>query len=870
MLISKSIRKTTVDTKILKLFSSFLNLNTSPPLTPNLSRLSLSSFSNNLQISKNLITQLEKIKGENLSTSPIRLLDVGKNYFKHVNTRRKKILMTLLNSYIKQFKDESEYSELKKALDLFYLEGKSSIDLESEADLSECLLWHLNMIMIMERMASQYSRYEFMEYDKIINNLNSITPTKRNKAKFVFTSHPTQPNSIEQLKCFAEIFKAIEENDLHYLDQNMLLLINANKNRVFKKPTYIEESIAFHSICIPNLINSISMLYELGLKEPGDFFEIPGTWMTFDFDNHPEMSVGIMTYTHGLCLNITCDIYLKLISEAFIEQELHEVKSLLVKVKDYADKLIEVSSEYKKRKISKNEFYEKIPIINLYGIEANICKLLTEFSNQASIVNDSKNEINTNTNNTYTNNSSKSTSTSTSDLKVIETSKKILKIFQIFKLTGCMGQIRLAGEDLLPGISNPSLLKEIIHDILKEISILNSNGKAAEMIIIANYEYMKQYDLIKELMQKYHIQNLEIVPLLETFSSSNDTDSKITMIASSDTRQRDGLLLTELRVLREYKKNPDKYIYMGQGITAERGGGPYNLVHQKLISLTRVQRERHIRTVQGHQLLSEFVSKDLVFSFLLNIAENLHMQSFEPTQDYMDFLFELDNVVGVPQREMQRSKEFNDFYVKNNIIKVLCESFNYAGSREMSKPLENVKKQRAIVQAYINSDRCSFTHPELAYWDRLDESLIRNMSKFYYDNNPHFKLILYNYAFMCKRFDLDFAREEVGFKEDNSVYRRYVKGKKALEEILNHLGLGPDSDPMMAIWNQHLGLVSHSSYNESLSKFEAFRFLYLLQNHYVRKYVKDKNIGVDAEPSLRKLRILQSALANISPFNGKG
>ena len=53
------------------------------------------------------------------------------------------------------------------------------------------------------------------------------------------------------------------------------------------------------------------------------------------------------------------------------------------------------------------------------------------------------------------------------------------------------------------------------------------------------------------------------------------------MIASSDTRQRDGLILTELRNMREYKRNPEKFIYMGQGITPERGGGPYELIHTK-------------------------------------------------------------------------------------------------------------------------------------------------------------------------------------------------------------------------------------------------------------------------------------------------
>lgn len=57
----------------------------------------------------------------------------------------------------------------------------------------------------------------------------------------------------------------------------------------------------------------------------------------------------------------------------------------------------------------------------------------------------------------------------------------------------------------------------------------------------------------------------------------------------------------------------------------------------------------------------------------------------------MDFLFELDNYIGVPNREMQRSKEFNDFYVSNPIVKTMVDGFKFTGSRESLKPLVNVK-----------------------------------------------------------------------------------------------------------------------------------------------------------------------------------
>jgi hypothetical protein len=83
------------------------------------------------------------------------------------------------------------------------------------------------------------------------------------------------------------------------------------------------------------------------------------------------------------------------------------------------------------------------------------------------------------------------------------------------------------------------------------------------MVIIANFVSVNQYKIIQQMLDKLQISNMQIIPLLETFSSTNTTDSKITMIASSDTRQRDGLLLTELRSLKEYQLNPSKFIYMG-------------------------------------------------------------------------------------------------------------------------------------------------------------------------------------------------------------------------------------------------------------------------------------------------------------------
>ena len=48
-----------------------------------------------------IIQYLFYLKKKILKTSLIRELDIGKNYFSHINPRRKKLLTTLLNSYIK-------------------------------------------------------------------------------------------------------------------------------------------------------------------------------------------------------------------------------------------------------------------------------------------------------------------------------------------------------------------------------------------------------------------------------------------------------------------------------------------------------------------------------------------------------------------------------------------------------------------------------------------------------------------------------------------------------------------------------------------------------------------------------------------------
>jgi DNA-binding ferritin-like protein (Dps family) len=829
-----------------------------------------------------------------LSTSPLRVYNIGKNYFRYINPKRKKILMTLLNSYIKQFQTKESQEEMTTVLDLFYngeYKGKKFSSLASEdfEYFSESILWHLNALIILDRIASQYTRYEFFEYDQVINSLNEIPKEKRNKAKYVFTNQPNQPNCPSQMLCISELFKGLEENDLDYLDMAMKIFYEQNLTREFKRSSVIEELITNHSSCIPDLINSFSSMYDLGLRELSDYFEIPETCLIVSSDIDSD-KFSLITYLHGLNINFTIDQYVNIITEAQLENDMREILECFSLVKEYASKLMEISDTYRSRKkvtlstlsddkdsdisskMSKTDFFQAIPVMNIAGVESHIDKLLKQMINCNDHFHSQKNK-----NIHHYKNPGSSAGGHENNCKISEVAKKLHSLFSIFKLVGVLVQIKFDGELLkLKNESDFLSVNDTVHDILKEITILNTNVLAGELIVF-DYDNHTQYEIMQKLLLKYQANNIELVPMIKSSTSNNETNSNITLISAGEARTKEGLLQAELRNFKEYRLNPNKWIYMWQGNTAERGGGPFGLTHQKYDAMTRIQRQRHIRTIQGYYFTSEFCSKDLIFTFLVNGAQHLNIgDHFEPTAEYIDFLYELDTVIGVPQREMIESKEFSDMYLKNQIVKTLVENFDYAGSEDKSIVINSennsIQNLSPIVQSYIFSDRCSFTHPELAFWDRLDENLIKKMAKNYYDNNRHIKYILYNYAFMLKRFDLEFAQFEVGFEESNGVFQNLVKGRNALEKIMNNIGLSKSSTAAVNIYNQHLGLLTNSSTEETEQKFDAYRMLYLMQNYFVRKYLREVKIGNEEGKLMaqKKMRILQSTLANISTFNGKG
>ena len=42
------------------------------------------------------------------------------------------------------------------------------------------------------------------------------------------------------------------------------------------------------------MIKAVAQAYELGMKEPELYIDTPGTWLTFDFDNHPGMVFNLV------------------------------------------------------------------------------------------------------------------------------------------------------------------------------------------------------------------------------------------------------------------------------------------------------------------------------------------------------------------------------------------------------------------------------------------------------------------------------------------------------------------------------------------------------------------------------------------------
>lgn len=54
------------------------------------------------------LQELQKYMAEEppLEPSPIRLIDLGKNYFRHINPRKKKTMIQLLDAYVENLSED--------------------------------------------------------------------------------------------------------------------------------------------------------------------------------------------------------------------------------------------------------------------------------------------------------------------------------------------------------------------------------------------------------------------------------------------------------------------------------------------------------------------------------------------------------------------------------------------------------------------------------------------------------------------------------------------------------------------------------------------------------------------------------------------
>ena len=48
--------------------------------------------------------------------------------------------------------------------------------------------------------------------------------------------------------------------------------------------------------------------------------------------------------------------------------------------------------------------------------------------------------------------------------------------------------------------------------------------------------------------------------------------------------------------------------------------------------------------------------------------------------------------------------------------------------------------------------------------------MLQQIADYYYQNNPHFKYILYMFGLTAKRFDLDFASQELNMDTKNPYF----------------------------------------------------------------------------------------------------
>ena len=102
-------------------------------------------------------------------------MDIGKNYFKNINPRKKKTLITLLDSYISNLK-EQDLQTFSIGLEIYFdnkIDGTNIDNIQGkQLDLDESVLWHLYSLMVFDRIGNHIARFEYLEQYQIIKAFN--------------------------------------------------------------------------------------------------------------------------------------------------------------------------------------------------------------------------------------------------------------------------------------------------------------------------------------------------------------------------------------------------------------------------------------------------------------------------------------------------------------------------------------------------------------------------------------------------------------------------------------------------------------------------------------------------------------------------
>lgn len=536
------------------------------------------------------------------------------------------------------------------------------------------------------------------------------------------------------------------------------------------------------------------------------------TWVPYDADNHPGFQKGQATETHGSLIGRTCGLFIKEIENCNEIPE--ELKEELVPIFDdvrqygeilsaYALKYIERPTELtpEEEEVEYNRFISEMDTMDLSYHETLVNCLLPE--------------------------------------------GKIKELFNIFGFQGIRGEWRIAAEDLDP--SSPNY--DGVYSTAREMAAISNSGGLAG-IVIANYSKTEEYDTVKKFSSVLGIRNAELIPLLETFEAMNETDSEKTMVAGSDMRQREAIRTfwkMPSIILTDRHSRSDRVYDLGRGHGPGRGGGSLALRQLAALSTTPAERTTRTYTEQGYLAVQENLSPLTSFRGYLN--EIVAINNSEPldlTEDYVESLERHLGAIADFQVTNQSTDMANDWY--QPAFPLLSTAYSPTGSRvkgikhtavwdeednmypaSTGRQAKVVKSERAIPQAALNSSHLTWMHPDLAGWNLLTAEGKEFIADTYAEGNQHIRYMFASLALLYKQTDPTTSAKV--FDSENLYFQEMVEGRNALGELLSdpRINLGPKSELVMEMWNEHLGLPKDATQDLAVKRETLMKKLWALQ-----------------------------------------